>query len=123
MNKKVFKYTFLLAIIIISVLIVNNYRCYICGSFPASEVYADNRNLCHECYTKLSQSTPDNSIVFTNKFGTSNTLCVIDGCDNKIATSGDTNCCIEHSNRCLECNCYIDGDAAYCMSCLENATN
>lgn len=123
MDKK-FKYLFLLAIIIISISIpiVNNYKCSICGSFPASDVYGYN-TVCHECYTRLSQSTFDNSIVFTNKYGSSNTICFINGCNNKIASSGDTHCCVEHSNKCLECNCYIDGDAAYCMSCLENATN
>ena len=60
-------------------------------------------------------------VSFTNKYGTSTTKCVQSGCDNYIATSGDTNCCTAHSNTCLECGCYIDGDAMYCMSCLEKA--
>ena len=58
---------------------------------------------------------------FTNDYGTSSTRCAVSGCNNTIARSGDTNCCTKHSNRCLECNCYIDGDAMYCMDCLEDA--
>ena len=58
---------------------------------------------------------------FTNKFGTANTVCVVDGCSSKIATSGDTNCCPKHSNKCGNCGCYTDGDAIFCMSCLEEA--
>ena len=58
---------------------------------------------------------------FNNKFGTSSTLCAKPGCDAFIARSGDTNCCEVHSNRCGNCYCYIDGDAMYCMSCIENA--
>ena len=52
---------------------------------------------------------------FTNKYGTSTTECAHVGCSNYIASSGDTNCCITHSNRCYECNCYIDEDANWCM--------
>ena len=58
---------------------------------------------------------------FTNKFGTETTKCYEAGCDNYIASSGDTNCCVEHSNRCAYCNCYIDGDAFVCMDCLYDA--
>ncbi len=61
---------------------------------------------------------------FTNKYGTATTECAQSGCSNYIASSGDTNCCTTHSNKCLECRCYIDGDAMYCMSCLtSSATN
>lgn len=60
---------------------------------------------------------------FTNKYGTSTTKCVVAGCDNYIATSGDTNCCVAHSNKCLECKAYIDGDAMYCISCIENVAS
>ena len=55
---------------------------------------------------------------FTNKYGTANTTCAYSGCTQKIASSGDTNCCTKHSNKCGNCGCYIDGDAMYCMSCL-----
>ncbi len=58
---------------------------------------------------------------FSNSFGTPNTKCAHPGCDNYIASSGDTNCCVTHSNRCLECGKYIDEDAMYCMSCLSSA--
>lgn len=60
---------------------------------------------------------------FTNKYGTSSTKCAKSGCNNYIASSGDTNCCTTHSNKCLECKKYIDSDATYCMSCLSKAAN
>ncbi len=63
----------------------------------------------------------DNYTRFSNKFGTPSTICAHSGCSAFIASSGDTNCCKIHSNRCGNCNCYIDEDAMYCMSCLEDA--
>ena len=58
---------------------------------------------------------------FTNKYGTKTTKCAHSGCNNYIASSGDTNCCIQHSRRCLNCYKYIDEDAMYCMSCISSA--
>ena len=58
---------------------------------------------------------------FTNKSGTPATKCAHAGCNNYIASSGDTNYCVSHSKRCLECGCYIDEDAAWCISCIEKA--
>ena len=49
-------------------------------------------------------AAPDDSsssTSFTNKYGTPTTLCAHTGCNNYIASSGDTNCCTVHSNRCL----------------------
>lgn len=66
-------------------------------------------------------STSKTSTTFTNKYGTATTYCNHSGCTNYIASSGDTNCCITHSNRCLNCNVYIDEDAMYCMSCLSGS--
>lgn len=71
-------------------------------------------------YTE-TYNTNDYSSSFTNKYGTKTTICAHSGCANHIASSGDTNCCTLHSNRCLNCYCYIDEDAMYCMSCLKNA--
>ena len=65
----------------------------------------------------------DSTVEFTNQFGTSTTKCAYKGCNNYIASSGDTNCCVEHSNLCLECNKYIDSDAMYCIDCLNGAIN
>ncbi len=62
-------------------------------------------------------------VSFTNKYGTSTTKCAHSGCSNYIASSGDTNCCTQHSNRCLECNGYIDEDALYCVDCIKNAVS
>ncbi len=56
---------------------------------------------------------------FTNKFGTPTTKCAHTGCNNYIASSGDTNCCPVHSNHCADCGKYIDEDAQYCMDCIE----
>lgn len=61
---------------------------------------------------------------FTNDYGTPTTVCAHKGCSRFIATSGDSNCCIAHSQNCLNCGCYIDEDAMYCMDCLsESMTN
>lgn len=70
--------------------------------------------------TSPSSGTSSKS-AFTNKYGTATTKCAHSGCDNYIASSGDTNCCTTHSNKCLECGKYIDEDAMYCMSCITNA--
>ena len=58
---------------------------------------------------------------FTNKYGTAKTKCAHSGCSSYIASSGDTNCCTKHSNRCGNCRCYIDEDALFCMSCIKKA--
>ncbi len=58
---------------------------------------------------------------FSNKYGSAGTKCAHSGCDNYIASSGDTNCCTDHSRNCLNCGCYIDEDAMYCMTCIESA--
>jgi len=71
--------------------------------------------------TKNNSSSSKISTPFTNAYGTSTTRCAVSGCGNYIASSGDTNCCTSHSNRCLECRKYIDGDAMYCMSCIASA--
>lgn len=65
-----------------------------------------------------TSSISSSSSSFTNEYGTATTKCAHSGCDSYIASSGDTNCCIMHSNNCLECGKYIDEDAAYCMNCL-----
>ena len=58
-------------------------------------------------------------VTFTNKYGTHTTRCAHSGCNEYIAPSGDTNCCIKHSNKCADCGKYIDEDAMYCMDCLQ----
>ena len=70
-----------------------------------------------------SSSNGGYSDSFTNKYGTSTTKCDVYGCNNYIAKSGDTNCCVSHSNICKNCYCYIDRDAMYCMSCLYDSAN
>ena len=68
-----------------------------------------------------SKDTVSTKTSFTNKFGTPTTKCAHPGCNNYIASSGDTNCCTTHSNKCAECGKYIDEDATYCMDCLTKA--
>lgn len=69
------------------------------------------------CLTCLERMLASGN-AFTNKFGTPTTKCAHSGCNKYIASSGDTNCCTTHSNNCLNCGCYIDGDAMYCITCL-----
>lgn len=71
--------------------------------------------------TSSYSSSSSSKKSFTNKYGTSTTVCAVSGCKNYIASSGDTNCCVSHSNKCGNCKCYIDGDAMFCMSCLTDA--
>lgn len=77
----------------------------------------------NEYETTTDYLTENTTRYFSNAYGTANTLCVVAGCDNYIASTGDTNCCVMHSNKCLECGKYIDGDAMYCISCLSKAAN
>lgn len=53
--------------------------------------------------------------------GSGGRTCAEPGCTRKAATSGDTIYCTTHSRKCLECGCYIDKDAMYCMDCLRDA--
>ena len=68
-----------------------------------------------------SNSGKQNTSNFSNKYGTASTKCAYSGCSRNIASSGDTNCCATHSNKCGICGCYIDSDAMFCMSCLEDS--
>lgn len=114
---------------VISLIIVGALpKCDICDKIGAfNNVKAVTTwKLCNECYDDFNKK--DNSYSndysyssFTNQYGTSTTKCAHSGCSNYIASSGDTNCCTTHSNRCYECNCYIDEDANWCMKCIENA--
>lgn len=103
-------------------------KCQECARYiSAGDKYCSN---CKNSSSQSSQSTYTPSYVptprptqktFTNKYGTETTICAVSGCSKYIATSGDTNCCTSHSNRCIECNKYIDGDALCCMDCIEKA--
>ncbi len=69
------------------------------------------------------QTSGNSSARFTNAYGTPTTVCAHPGCNNYIASSGDTNCCTTHSSRCLNCRKYIDEDASFCMSCISKSIN
>ena len=77
--------------------------------------------LCATGCTGSSSSSGGSRSSFTNQYGTPTTKCAHAGCNNYIASSGDTNCCTTHSRRCLECGKYIDEDATYCMDCIRKA--
>ena len=98
-------------------------KCLECGKY-----IDEDAAYCMDCITKAakgsktsSSSSSSSSGSFTNAYGSATTKCAHPGCNNPIASSGDTNCCTIHSKRCLECGKYIDEDAMYCMSCLSKA--
>ncbi len=98
--------------------ITHSNKCLECNK------YIDEDALyCMDCINKAGEQAKDSISSFTNKYGTPTTKCAHSGCNNYIASSGDTNCCTTHSNKCLECNKYIDEDAMYCMDCLTKASN
>lgn len=55
------------------------------------------------------------------KVNTEPQKCLHEGCTNMAATTGDSFYCETHSNRCLECDCYIDEDAMFCLNCIVEA--
>jgi len=96
------------------------------SSSKSSSSSSSSKSSSSSSYSKSSSSSSSSkssSSSFTNKYGTATTKCAHSGCNNYIASSGDTNCCTTHSNRCLECNKYIDEDAMYCMSCITKAAS
>ena len=91
------------------------------SAFIPSLTYIFSSSPSSSSSSSYSSSYSSSSSSFTNKYGTRNTTCAISGCNKKIATSGDTKCCTSHSSRCLNCYCYVDSDAMYCMSCIKKA--
>lgn len=100
-----------------------------CGSKSSSKTssYKSSSSLSESSYySSKSQSSSysnNKSSYFTNAYGTPTTKCAHPGCTKYIASSGDTNCCTLHSNKCLECHKYIDEDAMYCISCIKKAAD
>lgn len=87
------------------------------------EVIEEYKRIYADIYeeTEHADHYSGNTSSFTNKYGTPTTICAYSGCNAYIANSGDTNCCTIHSNKCLNCYDYIDGDAMYCMSCISGS--
>lgn len=118
--KKTIIYVFLTLLVVMSLLTGcdNNYE-YDSKTDSYSSSPTTNSSTGSSSSSSSSNKTSGSSTTsFTNAYGTSTTKCAHPGCNNYIASSGDTNCCTTHSNRCLNCNKYIDEDATYCMSCL-----
>ena len=97
--------------------------CWYDGSTIFVEWHYDSTLQTHDGGDDITTSDTENSTSaktsFTNRYGTRTTICAHPGCTNYIASSGDTNCCEIHSNRCISCGAYIDEDASWCLSCLE----
>ena len=104
-------------IVLLSIVLISNYQSNQAIKEWSTTQASELKNTSSYYYSGGSSG------VFTNKYGTSSTICAHSGCSKYIASSGDTNCCPIHSRRCLECNCYIDEDAMFCMECLQNALN
>ena len=110
-----------------SVVLLSSFLLILAGCADHSSTYSIESN--NKTYTIPTETTssqhnvkPNNTQPsFTNKYGTSTTKCAHTGCTKYIANSGDTNCCTEHSNRCLDCKKYIDEDAYWCVSCIAAA--
>ncbi len=83
-------------------------------------VSMQNRTTSTSSSSSESSSYTTNDKNFSNKYGTATTKCSHSSCDKYIAPTGDTNCCITHSNKCGNCGKYIDEDALYCMDCIES---
>lgn len=62
-------------------------------------------------------------LLFSNEFGTEDTTCIANGCDNKIVRTGDSNACIEHAGICSDCHIYIDKNDDRCDRCAKEAFN
>lgn len=100
---------------------VHSKTCKQCGKYIDEDAF-----YCMQCLMgSAGSSSSSNSSYsstgagsFTNKYGTKTTKCAHIGCNNYIASSGDTNCCPTHSKHCAKCGKYIDEDAMYCMQCL-----
>ena len=112
---------------------VHSRKCLACGKYIDEDAM-----YCMDCITKAATGSSSSSSYsssssgygssssgygsgFSNAYGSSTTKCAHPGCNNPIASSGDTNCCTKHSRKCLQCGKYIDEDAMYCMSCILSA--
>lgn len=73
--------------------------------------------------TMSSTASSNDKVAFTNKYGSQNTICSYTGCYNKIASSGDTNCCSFHSKRCIDCGNYFNEKTMKCMECISKMMN
>lgn len=91
------------------------------SSVPENTQPATETTLPSETEADTVFENPSDVAHFTNKFGTPQTICAHSGCNNTIASTGDTNCCTRHSAKCLNCGKYIDEDATYCMECLKKS--
>lgn len=95
------------------------------GIYSIKGITGKTEYYCKKHYDEM-QSLVNNMIEsssgsFTNEYGTSTTKCAHAGCNNYIASSGDTSYCVKHSRHCLACGKYIDEDAMYCMDCILKA--
>lgn len=102
--------------------------CYKEGTEAIEGFSGELEYYCYSHYKELGdivndmiEDTYSSTASFTNKTGTSTTKCAHSGCDNYIASSGDTYYCTTHSKNCGSCGCYIDEDAMFCPTCIIDA--
>lgn len=94
----------------------------IIGFSGITEYYCtEHYNKIVETINMMTESQSVSTTAFTNKTGTSTTKCAHSGCNNFIASSGDTYYCTMHSKKCGVCGCYIDEDALFCPTCIIDA--
>ncbi len=113
-----------LIIITATIVLIVIVYCFVVGSSSKEKNYANNKSKSSSyssSYSSYDSYESSKKTSFTNKYGTSTTKCAHSGCNNYIASSGDTNCCTIHSKKCYNCNCYIDEDAWCCLDCIKKA--
>lgn len=93
------------------------------SSEPTSVTITTTTSAKSSSITTTAKPKESTAVRFTNKHDgvTENSYCSYPGCPQKVAPSGDTCYCKFHSEKCLECGCYIDADAIYCMDCILKA--
>ena len=108
--------------VLICVFVVGLFSMYMgYNAYTAAKTF-DIEKLRTEIYVTTKEGSENfQAENFTNEYGDMSTKCAHSGCDRSIVTSGDSNCCSVHSNRCGNCGCYIDGDAMFCMDCITSA--
>lgn len=106
------------ALIVVIILIASSSNNHTYKSSNSTSYGSSYTGKTYSSYSSGTKSSGNSTTPFTNKYGTRTTKCAHKGCNNYIASSGDTNCCTVHSNKCLNCGKYIDEDAMYCMDCL-----
>lgn len=60
---------------------------------------------------------------FTNEYGTPTTICAHRGCNMYIVSSGNSNCCRQHSSTCSQCGIFINEGETICEHCAADKSH